>query len=100
MRDARMRRRAILTTAVAAAALALAATAAWAWSTPDSLLRERLARWQFWTLELQFAILAAASAHQLRHLARSLDAPVRAWRLLAATCAVCLVLAAAVAPRT
>jgi hypothetical protein len=93
-------RRIHLVAAMAAAAAALGAVSLWAWSAPEDVLRGRLVRWQFWTFELQFIVLAAASLLQLRRMAAALAAPWRIWGALGAVCLLALVLTAGVAPRT
>jgi 4-amino-4-deoxy-L-arabinose transferase-like glycosyltransferase len=89
-----------LAASVTGAALALALVAIWIGFTPDAVLKSRLARWQFWTLQLQFLAVVATSAHQLPRLMRGIGAGVHTWMAAAACCGLCLTLTAVVAPRT
>jgi 4-amino-4-deoxy-L-arabinose transferase-like glycosyltransferase len=85
---------------MAAAVVAVASVTGWALWLPEPVLRDRLARWQFWTFELQFLVLAGATCHQLARVVRDLALPARTWLLAAAIGVMGLVLVSAVAPRT
>jgi hypothetical protein len=89
-----------LPAAVGAAALVAVSVLGWAWTTPETTLRGHLVEWQFWTLEVQFAIAAAALVHQLPRVAAALGAGRRTWLAAAACALLCLGLTASVAPRT
>src|SRR5215467_11309571 len=86
--------------AMAGAVAAVAVVTGWALSVPELILRDRLARWQFWTFELQFLVLAGATCHQLASLVRALALSARAWLLAAAIGVMGLLLVSVVAPRT
>ena len=67
---------------------------------PSGVLRGLLMDWQFWTLELQFALLAALTALNWSRLRAALDMSRRAYLTAAAASVLAVVLASSAAPRT
>jgi hypothetical protein len=73
--------------------------ATWLHRGDEVTLRWQLARWQFWSLEAQFLLLAGLTAKNLPRFVRSLNLDRRWYRAAAGVSALMLVLAGGVAPR-
>ena len=74
--------------------------AVWLVRTPDGELRNQLRRWQFWSLEVQFLLLASLTWVSLPQFVRSLGLHTRDYLSAAGAALLAFVLVTSVAPRT